>query len=452
MQLTLAEVAHLCGGKLTKGSDPNKIIRQVVIDSRQATESSLFISIKGEVHDGHDFVAAAIKSNAACVVSQSQYFNLPNLIQVNDTTLALGKLASGYREHFQIPVAAITGSNGKTTVKEMLKKICELEFGLDNVIATQGNLNNHWGMPLTLLKLEPKHKVAILEMGMNHKGEINYLSTLAKPTIAVVNNVMWAHAGFFNGLEGIAAAKGEIYNGLTTNGVACVNLMDKFGQYWLDNLHAKPKPAKLFTYGTKESECYLANADDCGNFTITTSGGNITGTLQVLGVHNCYNALTATAVALNLGCSLANIAAGLNGYTGYSRRLERKVAFNGSLMIDDSYNANPDSVKAAILAIKSLPRPHWFILGNLGELGDLTETLHQDVGKFAKNNGIDVLLTVGELARFARVDDKISSLHFSNNADLVEYCLKNLPAAATLLIKGSLSANLAEVVNQLIKK
>ena len=196
MQLKLKDVCLKSEGKLSKNSNFNQLISNVLIDSRVVKENSLFVAIKGENTDGHNYVAEVIAKGGAAIVNKDCNLNLPNLICVDDTVKALGRLAHNYRKKFSIPIVAITGSNGKTTVKEMLKNICIKEFGVDNVLATEGNLNNHLGMPLTLLKLEPKHKVAIIEMGMNHSGELDYLTKLALPTIAVVNNVMLAHDSY----------------------------------------------------------------------------------------------------------------------------------------------------------------------------------------------------------------------------------------------------------------
>lgn len=449
MQLSLREIAIKSGGTLSPGSDPDLLLKHVVIDSRKVTVGTLFVALSGETHNGHDFVESILNNQTAALVNRDKHLNLPNLIYVDDTIKALGDLARNYRLQFNIPIVGITGSNGKTTVKEMLKCICIKEFGNDYVLSTSGNFNNHLGMPLTLLNLENTHKVAIIEMGMNHALELAYLTQIAKPTIAVVNNAMLAHAGFFNDLSDIARAKGEIYTGLVKNGTACVNLADPSHQLWLDQLQSQA--VKVFTYGGHGSECYLKTSSDLDITTILCRSGEINAKLQVLGEHNKKNALTATALALNLGCSLQNIATGLSSYKGYSRRLEQKLAFNGALIIDDSYNANPSSVKAAILAIKHLPKPHWFIFGDLGELGKFSKFEHEEIGTFAKDNGIDVLLTIGELSKISSNNFKGTKLHFANKQDVVEYCIKNLPKAATLLVKGSNSMALDQVINKLIK-
>jgi UDP-N-acetylmuramoyl-tripeptide--D-alanyl-D-alanine ligase len=453
MNLTLKEVAVMCGGELSNHSKSDLSIKHVVINSLDAKASSLFAAIKGETHDGHDFVANILKNDSCAALVgedylQSQARQPQNLIYVKDVIKALGRFAGFYRDRFEIPLVGITGSNGKTTVKEMLKSICIEQFGEQGVLANTGNLNNHLGVPLTLFGLKKQQKVAIIEMGMNHHGELDYLSRMAKPTIAVVNNVMLAHAGFFHDLTDIARAKGEIYYGLKPGGVACINLADKQHPIW-DNDISKTINTR-YTFGVDGSSCYLKNGNYNGEICIATTAGDIHTKLQVLGQHNQTNAVTATALAINLGCSLDSIEKGLANYAGYKGRLQQKTAFNGALIIDDSYNANPDSVKAAILAIAKLPKPHWLIFGDMGELGHLSQNAHIEIGKFAYKHKIDKLLTVGELAKYANDVFSGDKLHFATNQDIIEYCIKNLPTNTTVLIKGSKSTNLGSVVDKVV--
>ena len=449
MLLSLNIVALMCGGDLSAGSNSELMLEDVLIDSRKVISGSLFIAIKGEAQDGHSYVETALKDKlAAAIVQRDCAIDVPNLIYVDDTVQALGLLSHNYRMQFNIPIVAITGSNGKTTVKEMLRSICNLQFGESHVLATSGNLNNHLGVPLTLLNLNQQHKVAIIEMGMNHSGELEYLSMLARPTIAVVNNVLLAHAGFFNSLTDIARAKGEIYTGLVEDGIACINLRSPFAAMWQDQV--AESTARIVNYAKPDSFCYIYKSGGSGKLLIhTVDGGQIHANLQVLGEHNKTNALTAATLALNLACDLDNIAKGLSNYTGYKGRLEQKQAFNGALIIDDSYNANPDSVKAAILAIKDLPKPHWFVFADLKELGKFSENSHQEIAVFAGLHGIDLLLTVGELAKITHENFTGEKLHFNSNQGIVEYCMQYLPKNATLLVKGSNSMELNTVVTQL---
>lgn len=447
-RLDIIALAQSCNGEVSGNFNKSCNIESITLDSRKVIQNCLFIAIKGDNHDGHDYVAKVVedKSNFA-LVSNDFIPDLPNLIRVADTTIALGAISSFYRNQFKIPVVAITGSNGKTTVKEMLKSVCSYEYGDEHVLATSGNLNNHWGMPLTLLELSSEHKVAIIEMGMNHAGELEYLTKLAKPTIAVVNNVMFAHAGYFNGLADIANAKGEIYHGLA-DGIACVDMSNQFAFNWLSNdVEAK----NIYKYGTESTECYIKSLGS--DYSIYhTSLGDLEIRLKVLGQHNYNNALTVIALALNLGCSLQSIKLGLERYSGYKGRLERKNAFNGALIIDDTYNANPDSVHAAISAIEHLPKPHWFIFGDLKELGDNEILYHKEVGEFANQHQIDKLITVGNLSKHASDNFHGEKIHFRTNEDVVKYCTSHLPKHATLLVKGSNSMRLFDIVNELVVK
>lgn len=452
MNLKLSDICQMCNGKLSNGSNHDLIIMNTVIDSRLIVDNTLFIAIKGENNDGHAYVTQALaNSMAAAIVNKECELDIPNLIYVDDTVLALGLIAEKYRKIFNIPVIAITGSNGKTTVKEMLKSICTNKFGKDHILATSGNLNNHLGVPLTLLEITDNHQVAIIEMGMNHSGELDYLSKMASPTVAVVNNVMLAHAGFFNGLTDIARAKGEIYNGLISSGTAYINVDIPEHLIWLPEL--EEKNVNCIKYGDENSNYYLksdADKEATNKFVISTPDGDVNIILQILGEHNQKNALTACVLALQIGCSLNDIKCGLESYEGYKGRLEKKKAFNGALIIDDSYNANPDSVKAAINAISNLPRPHWFIFADLKELGKFEVNSHEDIGKYAANNGIDLLITYGNLAQMAAGKFTGQSLSFDKMEDMVKYCLKNLPSTGTLLVKGSNSMKLTNVVKELI--
>ena len=451
MKLSLAAIAHMCNGELSIGSTPELMLNKVVIDSRKIQDNTLFVAIIGDNKDGHSYVPTVISShNNAAIVHKSCGLNLPNMIYVDDTVEALGLLSHNYRMQFNIPIVAITGSNGKTTVKEMLKSICNLQFGAPNVLATEGNLNNHLGMPLTLLNLNTEHKVAIIEMGMNHSGELKYLSMLARPTIAIINNVMLAHAGFFNDLTDIARAKGEIFSGLMENGIACINMCSSYAPMW-QKIVSETK-AKVLNYGAVSSFCFIDNSTNKNQLVINTFDNRlITSNLQVLGEHNKANGLTASVLALAIGCETNSISQGLSIYTGYKGRLEQKMAFNGALLIDDSYNANPDSVKAAILAINNLPKPHWFIFADLRELGKFSDDSHKEIAEFASDHGIDCLLSIGELSKLTHETFGGTKLHFNNNQDIVEYCMQHLPENATILVKGSNSMGLNTVVTQLTR-
>lgn len=445
-KLEIQQIIEFTNGIPSKIFKSDGIVDNVTMDSRSVTGNSLFVAVKGDKHDAHDYVKSVVENGNYALVNEDFSEDLANLIYVKDTTLALGILASNYRQMFDIPVVAITGSNGKTTVKEMLRSVCNMYFGEERVLATSGNLNNHWGMPRTLLEINKSHKVAIIEMGMNHSGELTYLSSLAKPTIAVVNNVMFAHAGYFSGLSDIASAKAEIYSGLLTSGIACVDVSNQFANGWLEK---ETKYKQRFLYGNETTNCYIKSLS-IDEAIYVTPLGEVLISLKVLGTHNYKNALTVIALAINLGCSLESIKRGLESYNGYKGRLERKKAFNGALIIDDTYNANPDSVAAALESIQVLAKPYWFIFADLKELGTDEVKYHYQVGELITKYRVDKLLTVGDLAKYASdifIGDK---LHFANNDDVVKYCRDNLPKDATLLIKGSNSMRLSNIVEQLL--
>ena len=424
------------------------LISGVVIDSRQVQSDVLFVAIAGDNQDGHDYVKnIVLNNNCFALVNKNFTEKLPNLIYVDDPVLALGQLAARYSNGFTIPVVAITGSNGKTTVKEMLRNILQLKHGIEKVLVTAGNLNNHLGVPLTLCKLNTCHQVAVIEMGMNHSGEIDYLANLVKPTIAAINNVLLAHAGHFNGISGIAKAKGEIYHGLG-DGVACVNVSSEFANLWLEQ---DITTQQVFSYGAADTRCYIKQITLQSAIYVTPLG-EVEICLQILGQHNYFNALTVLVLAINLGCNLTEIKLGLDNYAGYKGRLEQKVAFNGAIIIDDTYNANPDSVKSALSAIQVFKQVKWFIFADLKELGSDEIEIHQKLVKEIAAANINKLITVGNLAK--QTSDKFAGdkLHFENNEDVVEYCLENLPQDALLLVKASNSMRLFDIVNKIVKK
>jgi UDP-N-acetylmuramoyl-tripeptide--D-alanyl-D-alanine ligase len=447
MNISLKDIAQMCKGKLSKGSNENLLVKKIVKDNREDLKDALFIAIKGAKFDGHNFIVEVL-SNGAIAALSAKKIERPNIIYVDNTEIALLELAHNYRKLFKIPVVAITGSNGKTTVKNMLNSICCDQYGIEAIHATTGNLNNYIGMPLTLLAIEPKHKIAIIEIGISVPDEMLVLSQTANPTLAVVNNANLNHAQFFKNVEHIASEKGQIYRGITDkHGVALINQLSPFASMWSKNVVG----IKQVKYGLEGSLCYLKYYDANGKIVIGTNYGDIECQLKLLGEHNYYNALTATALALELNCNLKHIKAGLEQYTGYKSRLERKKAFNGALIIDDTYNASLESVKAAIKTIENLPKPHWFIFGDCLDLGEFSQDVHEKIAQVANLSKIDCLITVGKASNFTHNKFNGNKLHFNHNQDIVKYCKENLPANATLLVKGSHSMNLIEIVDKLIQ-
>ncbi|MEZ0273160.1 MAG: UDP-N-acetylmuramoyl-tripeptide--D-alanyl-D-alanine ligase, partial [Methylophilaceae bacterium] len=343
--MRLSEAAIATQGQVI-GEDV--LFTSVGTDSRALTPEQLFVALIGENFDGHVYARQSIEDGAAAAMISAEQASLAPALLVKDTRIALGGLAGYWRSKFNIPLAAITGSNGKTTVKEMLAAILRETAGNeDAVLATQGNLNNDIGLPLTLLKLRSQHRYAVAEMGMNNPGEISYLARLGRPTVALINNATLAHLGGLGTVEAIARAKGEIFEGLTEDGIAVINADDVFAPLW--NMLSAPR--KVMSFGLEHaadvSADYQLEADG-SRVQMKTPQGAIEFRLPVPGLHNVCNALAAATAALAMGVPLTAVAQGLAGFGGVKGRLQHKAGINGTLVIDDTYNANPASMKAAI--------------------------------------------------------------------------------------------------------
>ena len=421
-------------------------------DSRAVRPGQLFVALKGERFDGHDYAEQALAQGAAGVVLEKNTANLAPAIVVEDSYLALGQLAAHWRAKFAIPVVAITGSNGKTTVKEMLSAILAVKAGgMASIHATVGNLNNHIGLPLTLLKLRDSHQFAVLEMGMNHLGEIAYLSDLAKPTLALINNAGTAHLGELGSRDKIAQAKGEIFAGLAANGVALINADEDYAAYW----RALNAGKKILTFAMDQAAdvqaSYQERAGDC-MVNLRTPAGEVDFVLPVMGVHNVRNALAASAAAYALGVSNADIATGLAGFSAVKGRLQNKMAIHGARLIDDTYNANPDSMKAAIDVLANQTGEKILVLGDMGELGADAARLHREVGQYAKTKGLKQLYCLGELSLEMVQGFGVGAGHFDDAAALAEAIKPKLSAQVTVLVKGSRFMKMERVIDLLDEK
>jgi UDP-N-acetylmuramoyl-tripeptide--D-alanyl-D-alanine ligase len=367
--------------------------------------------------------------------------------------LALGYLAKYWRNKFKLKLIAVTGSNGKTTVKEMISAI--LEAAKKSVLATQGNLNNDIGMPMTLLKIRQMHAHVVVEMGMNHEGEIRYLTNLAQPDVAVVNNAGTAHIGEVGSREAIARAKGEIFEGLSNDGIAIINADDDFADYW----KSLNKNRKVITFGLNKIADLSATYQTSGNLTqvtLKTPNGKIRFDLHVLGIHNIYNALAASAVGVALDVSNENIAKGLAGFDAVKGRLNWLQGLNGAMVIDDTYNANPDSMKAAIdvLASQSANQKtvQIFVMGDMAELGADAAQMHADIGFYAKQKGIGKLFSFGELSLQATTAFGANAQHFTSLEALIANLKPLMQKSVTILVKGSRFMQMERVVNQILEK
>jgi UDP-N-acetylmuramoyl-tripeptide--D-alanyl-D-alanine ligase len=428
-------------------------------DSRKLAHGDLFIALRGEHFDGYEFIAKAashgavaamvnansIKGNDALRDKEQANAGIPLLV-VEDTRLALGQLAAYWRNQFDIPLVAITGSNGKTTVKEMLASILREAAGNEAaVLATTGNLNNDIGMPLTLLKLGRQHRYAVIEMGMNHPGEIDYLTRIACPDMALVNNASTAHLEGLGTVKAVARAKGEIFAGLQANGTAIINADDESAPLWRTLVGAHP----LLEFGLSQQ------ADVSGRWhpnefglqiEARTPQGNFTSNLQVPGAHNACNALAATAAAIALNIPLETIAAGLEKFGGVAGRMQRKSAKCGATLIDDTYNANPASLSAAIGVLARASGKRVLVLGDMGELGDRAESLHIETGREARDAGIEKLFALGVLSANAATEFGSGGRHFASIEELQEALEKELDGNTTVLVKGSRFMKMERVV------
>jgi UDP-N-acetylmuramoyl-tripeptide--D-alanyl-D-alanine ligase len=446
--MLLSQAAQVLGGKLV-GRDVE--FSAVSSDSRKIAAGDLFVALKGENFDGSEFVAAAARDGAvAALVDQesetrNQESEIP-LLLVKNTRLALGQLAAYWRAQFSIPVVALTGSNGKTTVKEMLASILgEATGNADSVLATTGNLNNDIGMPLTLLRLRAAHRYAVIEMGMNHPGEIDYLTRIAHPDIAIINNAAAAHLAGLGSVEAVARAKGEIFAGLKNDGIAVINADDEFAPLWREL--AQPHQVVDFALDTGAAVNACWDVTDFGiQMEITTPEGNIGVNLRVPGAHSARNALAATAAAVVLHIPLETIAKGLEKFTGVAGRLQRKPALHGAVLIDDTYNANPASVRAALQVLAQASGRRIFVMGDMGELGAEEERFHAETGALARQLGVQRLLALGGLSRAAVREFGAGAQHFDDAESLCAVLDKELAAGMTVLVKGSRFMRMERVV------
>lgn len=421
----------------------------VSTDTRTIQQGDLFIALKGENFDGAKFVAQAAQAGAVAAVvnADSVIEGAPcPLIRVPDTRIALGKLAAHWRSQFDIPLVAITGSNGKTTVKEMLSAILRTATGSEEtVLATQGNFNNDIGMPLTLLKLRAHHRYAVIEMGMNHFGEIDYLTHLARPNVAVVNNATGAHLQGLGSIEGVARAKGEIFAGLASDGTAVINADDTHAALWrkLADKH------RVFDFALGNAAAVKGKwvvQGFGGAIQARTPAGEMKLVLQVPGEHNARNALAAATAALALHVPLTTIVKGLEAFGGVAGRLQRKQALHGAVVIDDTYNANPASMHAALEVLAQASGKRIFVLGDMGELGDDAVQFHHEIGVAARELGIERMFALGAMSAGAVSEFGAGAQHFADIEALQTALEKEMDAQTTVLVKGSRFMKMERVV------
>jgi len=474
--LTLSEIAAAVSGDVINASENVLSINSVSTDTRSIEQGDLFIALKGDAFDAHAFLPLAEKSGASVLLvsdlSQIENISIP-LIYVKDTRIALGLLSHYVKEQIkELKSVAITGSNGKTTTKEMVNAILTaFSNKKEAILATAGNFNNDIGVPLTLLRLTKEIKYAIVELGANHKGEIAYTANLVQPDVALINNVMPAHLEGFGSIEGIAQAKGEIWNSLGEQGVAVVNFDDRFASEYIATLNENNTKIMTFSQQKQEADVWAGDQlfDDQGraSFELGYQDKSVSVLLNLAGQHNVSNALAAASISLALGCDLENIAKGLNNLQSVKGRVNHQSLSRNSSIIDDTYNANSASMKAAISLLLKCKGQHILVLGAMGELGRDSLSEHQSVGYFAAEQNITDLLTVGEgalaISQAFTIANGKNGLHFSCKADLIQYLrkrveeqqslnnIKHLNQHLTLLVKGSRSAKMEDIVNAMTR-
>lgn len=430
------------------GFDQNLFIHQIVIDSRKLTKGDVFVALLGENFDGHDYIEAAVNRGAIAVICEkkpSHPVSVPCFV-VPSSLQALADIASYYRQSIQCPIIAVTGSNGKTSVKEMIYSIFPKPSH-----ATPGNLNNHIGVPLSLLALTAEDRYAVFELGANHPGEIAYTVAMVKPDVSLVNNVGPAHIAGFGSLEGVARAKGEIYQGLGLGGTAVINADDAFADFW-DNLLQDKKVLRFSLHKPADvtAKDIRFNADGCASFTLVLPKDQIQVALQVPGEHMILNALAAATCCYAVGVSAQDIACGLTAFSGVAGRMTFLTGKNKALIIDDTYNANLRSVLTAIDVLAKRQGQRILVLGDLGELGDFTQAHHEEIGRVAREKGIDLVLTCGAHSKFTTKAFGNNAKHFTNHKTLAEDLMPYLDENTTVLIKGSRSAVMENVVHELL--
>lgn len=452
--VTLNQLQRKFGGTIIGQGECSFV--DVKTDSRAVLPGDAFVALKGTQFDAHDFVEKAIADGAQIVVVSARWASINsdslrsiNAWVVDNTEQALGQIAALVRNDFKGPLVAITGSCGKTTVKEMLAAIAAWAYGAEHVLATKGNLNNHFGVPLTLFNLTKKHQFAVIEMGASGPDEISYLVHLARPTVAIVNNVMAAHVEGFGSVDGVAIAKSAIYDGLAQAGTAIVNLDEEYASQFLSQNSMR----RCLTFSLDNSSADIF-ADDVvyhslsSQFQLNYCSERIAVNLQVSGRHNVMNALAAAACAVSAGIELESIAKGLNAFSAVKGRMNIMQPTSHVTVIDDTYNANPGSVRAAIDTLLQFSGQRWLVLGDMGELGADAIKLHAEVGSYAKAAGLDELVSVGPLSKYAAASFG-SDKSFEQQAEAVTYLqniLKAEKGVINILIKGSRSAHMELIV------
>jgi UDP-N-acetylmuramoyl-tripeptide--D-alanyl-D-alanine ligase len=451
--MMLSEIAECVQGKLV-GEDV--VISSVSIDTRAMQPGQLYIAIKGHNFDGNEFVAEAEQAGAAAAIVHKGITATTPHIVVDDTRLALAELAGAWRKKASVSVVGITGSNGKTTVKEMVAAILNATDPTQgNTLFTQGNLNNDIGVPLTLLRLNEQHRYAVIEMGANHPGEIAYTSRYARADVAIITNVGAAHIEGFGSIDGVAKAKGEIIQTLKQDGVAVLNRDDAYFDYWKSVAGTR----KIMSFGFDEEATVTAhsvkteiiNHAFSTTFDLVTAKGGLTVKLKLAGRHNVLNALAATSACLALDTDLQQIKQGLESVEPVTGRLQPLVSRLGNIIIDDTYNANSASLKAALDVLANCDGKRWLVLGAFGELGPESPKIHEQMGELIKASGVERLLAIGSDTRnTVKVFGK-GAAFFDTQSNLIDMLKQELKGDEAILIKGSRAQRMENVAAALVE-
>ncbi len=454
--MEFSEAANIVQGKL-RGAD--KYFSGVAIDSREVEPDNLFVAIPGEKFDGHQFIVQSEKAGAVGAMVSTIDKSAFSQIEVSDTTYALGQLAKNWRMRFSIPVLAITGSNGKTTVTAMVSSILNYK---NKCLSPQSSFNNQWGVPLTLLKLNKQHDFAVIEMGANHAGEIHYLTQLTQPCIALINNVGPAHLEGFGSLEEIASVKAEIFSGLSNNGVAVLNADDPFYQQWRSQLELENSNYKIMTFAiNNEADLVarkIASNGFSNQFSLNFEQQSVNISLPLPGRHNVMNAAAAATVCIAAGTSLKSIKHRLENMGGINGRLNIKRGCQGAVVIDDAYNANPESMKAGIDVLGAFEGAKILVLGAMAELGENGPLMHHEIGAYARETGINKLFCLNPESQGENGQSVVGEYlkgfgdganMYTDISGLVEALQQHLGDRVAVLVKGSRSSKMERVVDKI---
>lgn len=457
--MSLQQAAVITKGHLV---GENVSFNAISTDTRKIQQGDLFVALQGENFDANDFVEQANKNGAvAAIVSAEISVDMP-YVRVDDTLLALTQIAKEQRKVLDIPLVAITGSNGKTSVKEMLASILS---GSNKVLATEGNLNNQIGVPLTLLRLTDEHDVAVIEMGASHSGDIAHLCDIAAPTVAILNNVGSAHLEGFGSIQGVANAKGEIVSGVSETGTAILNQEEP----WLDQWLALLGNRRVIRFGWSDNADVWADIESVqtgifnGQFKTTFvlhyQQEQVEIQLNLIGTHNVLNALAAASAAISLGESLTDIKEGLERLMVVKGRMQSLKGVNNSVVINDCYNANPKSFEAAMACLKNIQQPVWLVLGDFAELGTESMQIHRQLGADIETSHVERFYAVGEQMKVAvnefnkhSKSPNRQAVHFSTKDALAVHLEHELSADTVILLKGSRSQGLETIVEKITLK